>query len=151
MRNEKGVSFLFPIRDGENVRGLFPIVAEDLVKRLDFNQSEQVNQTFIPDNLRKQESDILYLVPFRSEDLGEVLIYVSIEHQSTGSPVMGFRVLFCMLQMWDTQRSAWQDNKVPERQWRFRPIITDRVVYTKPKMDSADGSAIKSETVPTDI
>jgi len=135
------VSFLLPIREfpdkgikwlleyGENVKGLLQIVAGDLVNRLDFNRLEQVNQTFIPDNLRKQESDILYLVPFRSEDLGEVLIYVLIEHQSTASPVMGFRMLFYMVQIWDAQRRAWQDNKVPESQWRFRPIVPI-VLYT---------------------
>jgi predicted transposase YdaD len=88
-----------------------------------------VNQSFIPDNLREQESDVVYLVPFRGEEVGEVMIYVLIEHQSTASPVMGFRVLFYMVQIWDAQRREWEDNKVPQTQWRFRPIIPI-VLYT---------------------
>ena len=110
------LSFLLPINEfpdrgtkwllefGENVKGLLQLVAADLVDQLDFSQLQQVNQSFIPDNLRKQESDIVYLVPFRSEDVGEVMIYILIEHQSTPSPVMGFRILFYMVQIWDAQR-----------------------------------------------
>ncbi|MBI1926718.1 Rpn family recombination-promoting nuclease/putative transposase [Candidatus Poribacteria bacterium] len=135
------LSFLLPIREfpdkgtkwllefGENVEGLLKIVANDLVERLDFSRLEQVNQTFIPDNLRKQESDVLYLVPFHSEELGEVWIYVLIEHQSTPSDVMGFRILFYMTQIWDAQRRKWEDNKIPQTQWRFRPILPI-VLYT---------------------
>ena len=83
----------------------------------------QVNQSFIPDNMRIQESDVVYLAPFRDKDVGEVMIYISIEHQSTPSPLMGLRILFYMVQIWDTQRRAWEDQKVQESQWQFRPII----------------------------
>ena len=135
------ISFLLPIREfpdkgtkwllefSENVKGLLQIVASDLVEQLDFSRLEKVNQSFIPDNLREQESDVVYLIPFRSEAVGEVMIYVLIEHQSTPSPVMAFRVLFYMVQIWDAQRRAWEDNKVPQTQWRFRPIIPI-VLYT---------------------
>ena len=95
--SDRGTQWLLEFH--ENVKGLLQIVASDLVDRLDFSRLEQVNQTFIPDNLRKQESDIVYLVPFHGEDVGEVMIYVLIEHQSTPSPVMGFRVLFYMVQI----------------------------------------------------
>ena len=69
----ENLNFLLPIREfpdkgtkwllefHENVRALLDIVASDLVDRLDFGKLEQVNQTFIPDNLREQESDIVYL------------------------------------------------------------------------------------------
>jgi hypothetical protein len=109
---------------GENVRGLLEIVAGDLVDRLDFSQLRHVNKSFIPDNLREQESDIVYSVPFRGEDkTGEVWIYLLIEHQSTIDVTMGFRVLFYMVQIWDSQRREWEDNEVPKSQWRFRPIL----------------------------
>jgi hypothetical protein len=108
---------------GENVRGLMEIVASDLVEQLDFSQLRHVNRTFIPDNLREQESDIVYAVPFRGQDSGEVWIYILIEHQSTVDVTMGFRVLFYMVQIWDSQRREWEDKKVPKSQWKFRPII----------------------------
>ena len=112
------------LEDKENVRGLLEIVAEHLVAHLDFSQLVHINRSFIPDNLREQESDIVYSVPFRSESkTEELLIYILIEHQSTVDVTMGFRVLFYMTQIWDFQRREWESNNVPRSQWRFRPII----------------------------
>ena len=112
------------LEDSENVRGLLEIVADDLVSHLDFSQLVHINRTFVPDNLREQESDIVYSVPFRSESkTDELLIYILIEHQSTVDATMGFRVLFYMTQIWDFQRREWESNNVPKSQWRFRPII----------------------------
>ena len=134
-KQDEDISFLPPIREfpdrgtkwllefGENVEGLLQIVASDLADQLDFDQLQQVNQSFIPDNLRKQESDVIYLVPFRFEELGDVWVYLLIEHQSVPSPVMGFRILFYMVNIWDAQRRGWEDAKVPESEWHFRPII----------------------------
>ena len=140
-KQNEDIGFLPPIREfsdrgakwllefGENVEGLLQIVASDLANQLDFSQLQQVNQSFIPDNLRKQESDVSYLVPFRSEELGNVWVYLLIEHQSVPSPVMGFRLLFYMVNIWDVRRRGWEDAKVPESEWRFRPIIPI-VLYT---------------------
>jgi hypothetical protein len=36
---------------------------------------------------------------------------------------MGFRMLFYMTQIWDRQRRGWLNEKLPETQWRFRPIL----------------------------
>ena len=112
------------LEDKDNVRGLLEIVAEHLVSRLDFNQLVHVNRTFIPDNLREQESDIVYSAPFQSDSkTEELLIYILIEHQSTVDVTMGFRLLFYMTQIWDFQRREWKSNNIPKSQWRFRPII----------------------------
>ena len=112
------------LEDGENVRGLLELVAEHLVGRLDFSQLSQINRSFIPDNLREQESDIVYSVPFRNEsETEELLIYILIEHQSTVDATMGFRVLFYMTQIWDFQRREWGSSNIPRSQWRLRPII----------------------------
>ena len=112
------------LEDKENVRGLLEIVAEHLVGHLDFSQLSHINRSFIPDNLREQESDLVYSVPFHSESkTEELLIYILIEHQSTVDVTMGFRVLFYMTQIWDFQRREWESNNVPRSQWRLRPII----------------------------
>ena len=50
-------------------------------------------------------------------------VYLLIEHQSVPSPVMGFRLLFYMVNIWDAQRRGWEDAKIPESEWYFRPII----------------------------
>ena len=96
------------LENKENVRGMLEIIAEHLVVHLDFSQLVHINRSFIPDNLREQESDIVYSVPFHSEsEAEELLIYILIEHQSTIDLTMGFRVLFYMTQIWDFQRREW--------------------------------------------
>ena len=111
-------------RDKENVRGLLEIVASELVDLIDFSQLSQINRSFIPDNLREQESDLVFSVPLRGEsETDELLIYILIEHQSTVDSTMGFRVLFYMVQIWDSQRREWESNNIPKSQWRFRSIL----------------------------
>ncbi len=71
---------------------------------------------------------MVFSVPFRTKSgTDELLIYILIEHQSTVDPIMGFRVLFYMMQIWDFQRREWESNNVPKSQWRFRPILP--IVY----------------------
>ena len=112
------------LQDTENVRGLLEIVAAELVELIDFSQLSQINRSFIPDNLREQESDLVFSVPLHSEsETDELLIYILIEHQSTVDVTMGFRVLFYMVQIWDSQRREWESNNIPKSQWRFRPIL----------------------------
>ena len=55
------------LEDKENVRGLLETIADDLAGNLDFSELIHINRSFIPYNLREQESDILYSVPFRTE------------------------------------------------------------------------------------
>jgi hypothetical protein len=57
------------------------------------------------------------------ETEGEVLIYILVEHQSEPDVSMGFRMLFYMTQIWDTQRREWERDDVPKSQWNFRPIL----------------------------
>ncbi len=112
------------LQDKENVQGLLEIVAIELVDLIDFNQLSQLNRSFIADNLREQESDILFSVPFKRESgIDELIIYVLIEHQSTVDVAMGFRVLFYMTQIWDAQRREWTSNNIPKSKWRLRPIL----------------------------
>ena len=77
--SDRSARWLF--QDRENVRGLIEIVAGELAELIDFSKIIQVNRSFIPDNLREQESDIVFSVPFQSEsDTDELLIYILIEH-----------------------------------------------------------------------
>jgi predicted transposase/invertase (TIGR01784 family) len=119
---DRSARWLF--QDKENVRGLLEIVAGELVELIDFSQLSQINRSFIPDNLREQESDLVFSVPLHSEsETDELLIYILIEHQSTVDSTMGFRVLFYMTQIWDSQRREWESDNVPKSQWRFRSIL----------------------------
>ncbi len=123
---DRSTRWLF--EDKEYVRDLVEILASELAACIDFSRLSQINRSFIPDTLREQESDMVFTAPFQTESgTDELLIYILIEHQSTVDPIMGFRVLFYMMQIWDFQRREWESNKVPKSQWRFRPILP--IVY----------------------
>jgi len=106
----------------ENLRGLVALVAESLADKLDFSRAERVNRSFIPDNLQKQEADILYRVPYR-DSKGEVWVYVLLEHQSKPDKTMGLRLLSYMVELWRAQMRQYQDDKVPGSKWQLLPII----------------------------
>lgn len=119
---DRSTRWLF--QDKENIRGLLEIVAGELVELIDFSQLSQINRNFIPDNLREQESDLVFGVLLRNEsETDDLLIYILIEHQSTVDSTMGFRVLFYMIQIWDSQRREWESKNVPKGQWRFCSIL----------------------------
>ncbi|MBC8230374.1 Rpn family recombination-promoting nuclease/putative transposase, partial [bacterium] len=90
--------------------------------KIDFSRLHDEKKTFILDNLRQQESDLVFTAPFLEEDgkESEVWIYILIENQSEPDVSMGFRMLFYMAQIWDTQRREWERNKVSKSQWNFR-------------------------------
>ncbi len=107
----------------DNLQGLLEIIGSDVVALLDFRKVQRVDTTFIADNFRQQEPDMVFLLPFKDDNETEVMIYILIEHQSTVDPVMGFRLLFYMCHIWDQQRQKWVSENVPKSAWRFRPII----------------------------
>ena len=121
---DRGTKWL--LESPENVRCLLRIISASLADFIDFSKLRELKTTFIPDNLRKQESDLVFLSPFLEQAQGverEVMIYILIEHQSKPRREMGFRMLFYMTQIWDRQRRGWLDEDIPETQWRFRPIL----------------------------
>lgn len=110
----------------ENLRGLLQILAPDLAAAVDCARAQTVPTTFIPDDLRKQESDVIHLVPYRDPASGrvrEIWIYILIEHQSRPDPTMGLRLLLYMAALWETQRREYLRQKTPVSQWRLHPIV----------------------------
>jgi len=121
---DRGTKWL--LESPEHVAGLLQILAPELASRLDFSRLEEQKTSFVLESLRTQESDLLFLVPFKGvtgDGERELLIYILIEHQSTPIMSMGFRILFYMTLIWDRQRQEWQRAGLPESEWRFRPIL----------------------------
>ena len=113
------------LRQREHLEALLKIIASDLSVYLDFDRVEPLNRSFISDELRTQESDMVFSVPFQgqTETCDELIIYILIEHQSTVDPSMGLRLLSYMAQIWAEQRRQWQEQQVPQGQWRLKPIV----------------------------
>ena len=112
------------LQNKKNVQGLIEILESDLAANIDFSQLSSLNRSFITGSFREQESDLVFRVPWtdggETEDL---LIYILIEHQSTVDESMGFRMLYYMMLVWDSQRREWQQNKTPKSQRKLHPIL----------------------------
>ena len=118
------ISTRWLFKEKNNIRGLIEIIAQDLVEYIDFDQLEELNRSFISDTLREQESDMVFSVPFRTPSHEDNLyIYILLEHQSTIDPIMPFRVLFYMCQIWDAQRREFESKNVSRHEWRLCPIL----------------------------
>lgn len=65
-------------------------VPQPWVKELDFNSCETVDKSFISDHYKETESDLIYKVKVRDEN---IYIYILIEFQSTAPRFMIVRVL----------------------------------------------------------
>ncbi|MDE0426271.1 MAG: Rpn family recombination-promoting nuclease/putative transposase [Candidatus Poribacteria bacterium] len=113
------------IRQREHLEAVLRMVAGQIADALDFAHVEQLNRSFISDELRPQESDMIFRVPFRSptQTRQEVIVYLLIEHQSTVDPSMGLRLLSYMVQIWMEERRQWQEEKRPQSEWQLTPIV----------------------------
>jgi len=134
---DRGTKWLLELP--ENVSGLLQIIDVNLSTKIDFSRLHDEKKTIILDNLRQQESDLVFTGPFLEDEDGkesEVLIYILMEHQSEPDISMGFRMLFYMTQIWDTQRREWERDKVPKSQWSFRPILPVLFYTGKPSWDT---------------
>jgi putative YhgA-like transposase len=120
-------STLWLLEDPQHLRGLLQILDPGLADRLDFAHARRINRSFIPSDLQKEESDLIYAVPFGDGSGRTVWVYVLLEHQSEPDPLMGLRLYLYMGQLWDTQRREWEDRKTPVSERRLLPVVP--VVY----------------------
>jgi predicted transposase YdaD len=106
---------LWLLEDPAALRDLLQILEPELTEQLDFSRAERVNRSFIPDDLRKQESDLIFSVPLREEaaEHPEVWIYVLLEHQSRRDPLMPLRLYQYMGHLWEAQEREWKDRQIP--------------------------------------
>ena len=123
---DRGTKWLLDLP--ENVRGLLRLAQPDIADLIDFDRAEKVDRSFIPDDLKKQEADVVYRVPFR-HGRGSVWIYVLLEHQSRPDRAMGFRLLCYMVELWQVQYREFEAEKVPISRRKLSPVIPI-VLYT---------------------
>jgi hypothetical protein len=148
---DRGVQWL--LSRPENLRGLLQILAPDLAAAIDYARAQTVNRTLIPDDLRKKESDIIHLAPYRdllSGKMREIWIYILIEHQSRSDPTLGLRLLLYIAQLWDLQRREYLEKNTPISQWRLRPIVPI-VFYTGRRRWTPDLSVASLMDLPSPL
>jgi hypothetical protein len=124
IREFPGRSIQWLLETPDNFHGLLNVLASDLASQIDYKQIKNLNRTFILDDFRKREADLVFEAPFADKDSPhEVIIYILIEHQSTIDPTIPFRLLFYMTQIWDMQRREWENKNLSLHQWKFYPIL----------------------------
>ena len=118
--NDRGLIWF--LESNANLKDLMKILAKDIAEELDFSKAVRLNRSFIPQDLYKQEADMLYSIPFLSEQ-GEVLIYLLLEHQTAPDAIMGFRFLSYLVDIWKEQVRIWHDKPKPRPPISLTPIV----------------------------
>ena len=87
--NDRGILWL--LEHPANLAALMQIVQNEIAQQLDFSRAQRINRSFIPEDLQKEEVDLLFRVPYRTGE-SELLLYHRTEHQSGQDSQMGMRV-----------------------------------------------------------
>lgn len=112
------------LEDPHNLRDLIAAVLPDLVDRFDFERLERPPRTFLLDDWRRRESDMLFRLPIRAEESAPpALVCLLIEHQSEPDPPMPLRVLVYAALYWEQEWKAWETSHEADQPLRLSPII----------------------------
>jgi len=98
--NDRGALWL--LEDPIYLRDLIRILDAPLANSLDFTRAERINRSFIPADLQKQESDLIYRIPYLTGE-AEVLIYVLLEQQTRPDRLMPYRIYRYRGEIWATE------------------------------------------------
>lgn len=110
-----------------HLAAIIRLARPELADRLDFEHLERLDRSFVLEDYRQREADLLARLPYRSQEQErDVLIYLLVEHQSTVDAWMPLRLLLYMAQVWEDQRRR---SKPEAKQAALAPIIPD-VFYT---------------------
>jgi hypothetical protein len=107
-----------------NLRELLLEVVPDIAPFLDYSRIQWQDRSFLMEDWRNRESDLLFRIPFRSPG-GEtsVLVCILLEHQSAPDPRMPLRVLIYAVLYWEREWKAWEDRHDPGQPLRLTPIL----------------------------
>ena len=108
----------------DNLRELLLLVIPDLVDRLDFTRLHVEERSYLLDDYRKRENDLLLRLPFRDAPTKEeILLCILLEHQSSTDQAMPLRLLFYSVVHWEREWRAWQQHHERGTRLQLTPII----------------------------
>ncbi len=145
---------LWLLEDPSFVRDLLSLLDSALPGQLDFERAVRVNRSFIPADLQKQESDLIFRVPcsgdFATITGPEIWIYILVEHQSSPDRELLLRFLLYMTQLWETQRRTFVDAGIPKGERRYLPVVPI-LFYTGDESWTVPESLARQMEAPTDL
>ena len=107
-----------------NLRELLTAVVPTLAPGFDCERAELQPPAFPLDDWRHRESDLLFLIPYRSgKRRRNVLVCVLIEHQSAADPRMPLRMLLYSVLFWEREWKAWEELPAPRPEFRLTPVL----------------------------
>ncbi|MEE4354964.1 MAG: Rpn family recombination-promoting nuclease/putative transposase [Desulfococcaceae bacterium] len=92
---------------------------ERIRRNIDFDSLEITDGSYVDEKLRDRHSDIVYKTKLKGAD---ALLYILFEHQSTPDPMMVFRLLCYMVNIW----KEWLDQNPGAK---CLPLIFPAVLY----------------------
>src|SRR4051794_6150691 len=107
-----------------NLRALVGRVAPEVAEKLDFERREVVNRSYLLDDWRRREADVLVRIPYRDApgDL-EVLVCILVEHQSGPDQAMPLRMLLYAVLFWEQEWKAWETRHDRGQPLRLTPVL----------------------------
>jgi hypothetical protein len=105
-----------------NLRALLRRTHPGLADRLDYPRMEVVGRSYLLDDWRRREADVLVRLPLLGGET-EVLVCVLAEHQTNPDPVMPLRLLLAAVLYWEQEWQAWQRRHEYGVPLRLTPIV----------------------------
>ncbi len=107
-----------------NLRDMLAAAVPELAAGFDCDRAELQPPAFPLDDWRYRESDLLFLIPYRTgKSKRLVLVCVLIEHQSAADPRMPLRVLLYTVLFWEREWKAWQEQAPPRPEFKLTPVL----------------------------
>ncbi|HEY3243570.1 MAG TPA: Rpn family recombination-promoting nuclease/putative transposase, partial [Phycisphaerae bacterium] len=95
-------SIRFLLQHPEHAKTIVTFCHPELAEQLDFGRLEWLKRSFIDEEYRQREADLVLRVPYR--DVAgdrEVIVYLLLEHQSGVDVWMPFRLARYMISLWN--------------------------------------------------
>lgn len=120
--HDKGYKYLFsnPLMVKELLESF---VHMEWIKEIDFTHAETIDKTYVNDNYKEYEADIIYKLRFKDS---EVYLYLLIEFQSTVDKFIAFRMLQYIVELY---RELIYNHKVKKL-----PVVFPIMIYNGDKV-----------------
>jgi hypothetical protein len=122
---ENGVKLLLEVP--ANVRELLAVPDFPLLKQIDFDRMIRVRTSFVLRDYRHVEADVVLRAPLlrksKDQKRRSITIYILIEHQAEPDPMMPFRVLEYVVQIYKAQARQWRRRHSSFAGLRLRPVL----------------------------
>src|SRR5437660_4375781 len=110
-----------------NARDLLLLSGAKVVELIDCDHLSRVKTTFVKQDYRHVESDVVLLAPLRHKkeerSRRAIVVYILIEHQSEPDRLMPLRLLEYVVQIFTSQTREWSQRHRSFAHLRLQPVL----------------------------